>query len=539
MIKLPRKVLCLDWDKRSLRMLVAKIGRGDISLEDAHSVRLPANVDTENPESMGDFIKRSLERRNLSHRRVIVDVPRDRVVINRLTLPPTPLGEVAAAVRFQAMKELPFPLDDAEIDYAIFETEDKKVTQVLLAAVRKDALEHIKRTCAAAGLTPARIGLRPYANMVAVRHLPAMRDRTVLLVDVGPTMTEIDVVRNERLAFSRSANVGVPFQFGELVMEDSRVSSKAELTDRELSDEFEAGSVRDLMLEITRTLQAYRAGEVDGHIDQIIIAGGTGIEAGLLEAVEARFETPTNFYDPTTVLSAPENDAIKLRAFSATLGLAWGLSREGLLELDFLNPKRPIPPRAELIKRTRLAGLAAAVVAVALIAWTVTEFRGRSQRIDTLKEDISTLRDEAKAARALDVRVMEAQDWDKERIDTLWLRHQAQIAQVIDEIGQVGTPRESLLALKFTARDNGSITVELDAKDQATVLNLVQAIGRLMDDKGKPLYRAKAGDAQQSATSDAKFQRRMTVTIDIVEVRDWIDKADQREKERRAHLRNT
>lgn len=149
--------------------------------------------------------------------------------------------------------------------------------------------------------------------MVAVRHLPATRDQAVMLVDVGPTMTEIDVVRDELLAFSRSANVGVPFQFGELVMEDSRVSSKAELTERELSDEFEAGAVRDLLLEITRTMQAYRAGEADGSIDQIIIAGGTGIETGLLDAVESRFDLPTNFFDPTPVLESPERDSTKLR----------------------------------------------------------------------------------------------------------------------------------------------------------------------------------------------------------------------------------
>ncbi len=539
MIKLPRKVLCLDWDKRSLRMLVAKIGRGDIALEDAHSVRLPANVDTENAESLGDFIKRSLERRNLSHRRVIVDVPRDKVVINRLTLPPTPMNEVAAAVRFQAMKELPFPLDDAEIDYAIFDMDDRKqVTQVLLAAVRRDALEHIKRTCAAAGLAPARIGLRPWANMVAVRHLPATRDQAVMLVDVGPTMTEIDVVRDERLAFSRSANVGVPFQFGELVMEDSRVSSKAELTERELSDEFEAGAVRDLLLEITRTMQAYRAGEADGSIDQIIIAGGTGIETGLLDAVESRFDLPTNFFDPTPVLESPERDSTKLRAFSATLGLAWGVSREGALEIDFLNPKRPIPPRAELIKRTRLAGIAAAVVAVALVAWAVTEFRDRSRQITALKGEISGLTTKAKEARQLQVTVMEAQDWDKERLDAFWLEHQAQLAAVIDDIGQVGTPRESLLVLRFNARDTGRMTIELDAKDQATVLELVQAIGRLTDEKGRTLYRATAGDAELSTTTDPKFARRMTITVEAIDVREWRDQAEKREKDRRKFLRD-
>ena len=58
--------------------------------------------------------------------------------------------------------------------------------------------------CHAAGLTPARIGLRPYAILVSVAHLPSMADRRVLFVDVGPTMTEIDVINRGALCFSRS-----------------------------------------------------------------------------------------------------------------------------------------------------------------------------------------------------------------------------------------------------------------------------------------------------------------------------------------------
>ena len=257
MIRLARKVLCLDWDKRSLRIVVARVGAGEMQLDDAHAHRVPANVDPEDPQAMGTFIAQQLHRHRIRHGRVIVDVPRDKAVINRLTVPPTPRSELAAAVRFQAMRELPFPLDEAQIDYVVTATnEEGLATQVLLAAVRLETLDRLRETCEAAGLTPARIGLRPYANMVSVTHLPAMLDRRVLFVDVGPTMTEIDVMCGNTLAFSRAANVSVPFSGGELDAEDSRVSSKAALSGLELADSVRSTAVDELLVEITRTPRA-------------------------------------------------------------------------------------------------------------------------------------------------------------------------------------------------------------------------------------------------------------------------------------------
>ncbi|RMF76138.1 MAG: hypothetical protein D6744_12585, partial [Planctomycetota bacterium] len=152
-----RKVLCLDWDKRSLRLVVARLSGGRAVLEDAHAHRLPPEIDASDPEKLGAFIAHMLERHRIRQKRVVVDVPRDQAVINRLRLPPTPPEEVAAAVRFQAQRELPFPIEEAEVDYAVMATDDGgAVTEVLMVGVRRSTLDAIVATCTAAGLTPTR-----------------------------------------------------------------------------------------------------------------------------------------------------------------------------------------------------------------------------------------------------------------------------------------------------------------------------------------------------------------------------------------------
>jgi type IV pilus assembly protein PilM len=512
-IKLSRRVLCLDWDKRAVRLVVARVGAGEMELEDAHAHRIPNNVDPEDPQAIGAMIAQLLRRHRIKFSRVIVDVPRDKAVINRLTVPPTPRNELAAAVRFQAMRELPFPIDEARIDYVVTARNDEGLaTEVLLAAVRLENLDRLRATCEAAGLTPARIGLRPYANMVAVMHLPAMLDRRVLLVDVGPTMTEIDVVCGNVLAFSRAANVTVPFHAGELDTDDSRVSAKAELAELELAESVGSTAVNELLVEITRTLQAYRATEAAAAVDQVVVAGGTGIESALVDAVDERFNLPAMLFDPTVPLGVDEEEAPKLRAFASTLGLAWGLGKEGLLELDFLNPKKPIPPQAVLKRRLRLAGVAAAVVLLGAASYVVADRIKLEREVSRLEAESSELVRQVKENVEIDIKRLEAQEWDTEARAGVWLDHLLWLTREAIEPGEKMLVRDVDFDVK-----NARVVLHLLCTDMAVGTEFTKKLNELTSEDGKPIYVAQQGRWQRDTTLP-KFKGKVDVRIELLEL---------------------
>jgi type IV pilus assembly protein PilM len=531
-IKVAKKILCLDWDKRSLRIVVARVGAGEMQLDDAHAHRIPAGVDSDDPQAMGTFIAQQLQRHRIKHNRVIVDVPRDKAVINRLPVPPTPLHELAAAVRFQAMRELPFPLDEAQIDYVVTaRNEEGLATEVLLAAVRLEALDRLRETCQAAGLTPARIGLRPYANMVSVMHLPAMIDRHVLFLDVGPTMTEIDVICRNVLAFSRAANVTVPFQGGDLVGEDSRVSSKAELSGLALTESVQSSAVDELLVEITRTLQAYRATEAAENIEQIVIAGGTGVERALVEAVDERFNLPATMFDPTVPLGVDEEEAPKLRAFASTLGLAWGLGQEGALELDFLNPKKPVPPRQSLKRRLRIGAVAAAVLLLAGVSWVVAERVQLNRELGALRVATGDLREQVLESVEVEVRSREAHEWDREARAGVWLDHLLWLTQeMIDPGKQMLVSDVNFNLTSKTAH----ITVGLMCSNWEVATEFVKNLNALTTDDGRQLYKAEQGGWQDVKTPyPDKYKGKVDVRIELLELADR-KSTKQRDKEYRA-----
>ncbi|MBN2447666.1 MAG: pilus assembly protein PilM [Phycisphaerae bacterium] len=538
MISLPRKVLCADWDRRSLRLVVARVGSGAVSLEDAHSYRVPPDVDTDRPAEMGLLIADMLKRHGWRHKRVIVDVSRDKAVINQLKLPPTPLEELAAAVQFQAMRELPFPMDEAVVDFiATQRNEENLVTEVMVAAVRTEVIQRLHETCRVAGLTPARIGLRPYANLVSMRHMPGMADQRVLFIDVGPAMTEIDVMHGSVLAFSRAANVIVP-PGGPDVSASAvwEYSDDGEPTATPSLDDALARAVRDLEVEITRTLQAYRATEPDTRIDRVVIAGGTGIEEALRAALDKRLNLPSELYDPAEALGLAAEDGIKLRSFSAALGLTWGLSREGWLELDFLNPKRPMPRAAALKRRLRVAGIVAGVAAVAAISvWLVYGHKLRVE-LKGLNSQLAELRKNEKAQRIVATQI--------ERINEmpmpLWLDDllaiTEQVTAPVDENGKPEPAGKNLLVQRmgFSSKE-ARVDMRVVAKSYEDVARLEQQLTRYERD-GKRVYSVRP--FEWKAQSDVQgFNGTTELQVELIELRDAYSRIAAAEVQRKKDLR--
>lgn len=525
-----RRILCLDWDRRSLRLIVARVGSGTVKLEDAHQHKLPPSLNADDPAAMGEFIAGTLKRHRMKFRRCVVDVPRDRAVINRLTIPPTPPQELAGAVQFQAMRELPFSLDEAVIDHVIMQRdENRNIVEVLLAAVRKDVLGRISATCEAAGLTPERIGLRPYANLVAIQRMEEFARQRILFVELGPSMTEIDVFRDGQLAFSRAASVTVPVRGYDAWASDSRVMGIHEL--ETIEAQHDETSVAELVLEVVRSLQAYRVAEPNAVIDQIVIAGGSGLEPELMEAVEKRLGLPCALYDPTSSLSVSPTESLKLRSFSATLGLAWGVSRENLLESNFLDPKKPLPPGITLRRRLQFAGVAAAALVVCVAGGTAYHLYQQSSLLEKRHKEIEQLSEMVKADIELRNHIDELDDWNRQAV---WVDHWATVVESMVDPGRKMIAKN----IKFE-ESSSSITLDVLCKDYETYTGFIEKLRTMKDAKEKPVYTVNLqGKWQEGMTGDADLIGSARVQIVVNDVLTFRAEAKKRETARKNKLLN-
>lgn len=384
----PRKLLAIDWDARMLRIVCAALGRRRTArVVRIVSVAIPADVNPGDPAQMGGLIRRALDQEGIYVRHAVVDIPRNQSFLNTLKLPLAAPEELPGIVEIQIAKELPFPLSEAVVDFAVGPHESgATVGEVLVAAVRREVLRKYEETFEAAELKLDRIGLRPYANKVAVDHLlrHAMPER-VVFIDVGPTFTEINVLRNGFLAFSRSAEVAVSAAASSerpalsLVRPDDEPSEIGLESADYAAPVGRTSVIPSLVMEVTRSVEAYRAKDPGAKIDHVVVGGDIGVEEELVEAIQKRLGVTAEIYNPRASFGWSPEESANTSAYASTLGLVLGYTEDGALQFDFLHPKKTVSATRKRLKKAPMAA-AVAVVFIAAVSVGIANVTGPQRR---------------------------------------------------------------------------------------------------------------------------------------------------------------
>lgn len=505
-----KQLLALDWNRRELRLVLVRPRSDGVDLLKATCVPIPDGVQTDDPAAFGGFIRQALKDARIGVSRAVLAVPRDQVVLNTLNLPPTPPEEMPALVRFQVVKELPFAPEQATLDFAVCGEFDPKLpSSVLVAAVRNEDLEHHTRVAKEAGLTLESVGLRPFANLVAVLGNNAdLAARNVLVIEIGPQLTEIDIIRKGVLAFSRSASVALT-EFGagpEGAYKDSRIAGPG-VANRE-PDEWSKQAISAMMVEIVRSFEAYRATDPSLGLDEIVVCGSSGLEAQLAEALAARFATRAELFTPDKALNLPAQRARELRGFTTNIGLSIGHGRRGLDNFDFLHPKKPISKRQLRLKKMPVI---AATVILFLGSGVTFHFKFIAPR----KAEVAALQDEVDEKKKEQTKILEF----KARLDALesWLEAEQYWPEVLLALTETFPPQKEAYAtridLETLSRGRQSERQSIcRLKFRTKALGVVNEIAKRLEDAG--FKNVIAGRETSSGTTDV-YVKDTGVTFDV------------------------
>jgi type IV pilus assembly protein PilM len=402
-----KRVLALEWDARHLRVVHARLGKKEAEIDRMFSARIPTEIDPHDPEQMGHHIKRVLAHEGISTRHVLIDIPRDQVVLNTLSLPYAVPEELPGMVEIQIAKELTFPVSEAVIDFAVASVpEEGAQAEILVATVRKEVLQQYEAIVAAAGLRLVRVGLRPYASRAAVNaSLGEAEHGRVLFVDVRPTFTEVNILRDRALGFSRAASVIVPEQRPEegptlTLVQSTRDSQEPSFEAMEGGGPgFGVGSVIDsLVMELSHSMEAYRAQDLGteagpSEVSLVVLGGDSGIEPQLAAAIQKRLGVPTRLYNPASTFGWPEEDGAEAGAFAATLGLVLAQYHPIRDVFDFLNPKQVVSASRERLRKVPLvAAVVVLFVGAGFVLYQGMNSQGR-QRLETVEKEIKRIDD--------------------------------------------------------------------------------------------------------------------------------------------------
>lgn len=352
----PRRFLVgLDIGKSSIKVVLLGSGRKGLVLKYAGLTELnpegeSAGPGAPNPLGAPMAIYEVFKERGLRGRKIAINFAGSNPVIRYLLIPKMPREELAEAVRWEAKKLVPHPIEDMVLDFLVLgdtQERDLKRTEVVVVAAERAAVVEQLESLRRVNLPVAAMDVNPLAlfNAVKLNYREDLEDNLVF-VDIGAGKMDINISKRGVLRFTRNVplggeeitqavmrGLGVEREEAEMWKRQEGVSPSGGGSGGESSADPKARTgelvrreVDRMILETQRSIDYYRAQFREGSIKKIILMGGVSLMPGFPEYFSNYFEAKVVRDNPfARVRSDPKTFSdIELMAprFSAGVGLA-------------------------------------------------------------------------------------------------------------------------------------------------------------------------------------------------------------------------
>ena len=286
-------------------------------------------------ETVVSSIKLLLSDMKLKQRLVATSLPEDEVVSRLVRLPPLKDDEIKEALRFEAETFVPFPLDKVSIDYEVVERDEAGRLMVFAIAAKNDIIQRYVSLFKTLNLNLVALE-SPAVAMRRTLGISVSASESVMVVDMGEKYSDIVIVHNNNVLFTRAMSVGgesltraISVNLG-LDMASAEEYKKAYgMKEIELEGKIKAALLpvfSAMAEEIRRAMVAYRE-EWSRSITLLVLSGGGAHVPGLAEemikvlGVEVQVIQPFMNVDVSKVV-VPINLPTEGCRFSIAVGLA-------------------------------------------------------------------------------------------------------------------------------------------------------------------------------------------------------------------------
>lgn len=277
---------------------------------------LPQNAVVEHQitevEQVADAVERAVKRSGTKCKHVAVAVPAAHVITKTIKMPAALSDQDRhTQIEMEADHYIPYPLDEVNLDYNVLGPSESNPEEVdvLLAACRKEIVDDYLAVVQGPGLNPVVVDVETYAmenaySLIAA-HMPGGgMEKTVAVLDVGATTTNINAIHNNRSVYTRDHTFGGRQLTEEIQRRYGLSYEEAGLAKKQggLPDNYQTDVLRPFMeamcQEIMRALQFFYSSTPFNNVDQILLAGGCAQIPGIDELVAARIGVPTIVANP-------------------------------------------------------------------------------------------------------------------------------------------------------------------------------------------------------------------------------------------------
>ena len=344
---------------------------------------------------------------DLSGAGIAVSVPGHASFARFAKLPPVDPKKVGEVVKFEAVQQIPFPIEDVEWDYQTFVSPDKPDIEVGIFAITRDRILARLRLYHDANLVPDILTVGPVAAYNALAYDMAFTESTqgTILLDVGTTSTDLIIAEAGRV-WVRTFPIG-GHQFTEALVDAFKLSyPKAEKLKREAEQSKHARHVfqamrpvfADLAQDVQRSIGYYQSLHTDANIVRLIGIGSTFKLPGLRKYLKQQIGIDVYRLEEFKRLNAAdEARKSEFNKLALNMTTAYGLALQGV-GLSPINANlmpAPVIRTAMWAKKVKWFGAAAAVSVAAGLAMFIRPIMDQQAVAATTKPAVieRTIRD--------------------------------------------------------------------------------------------------------------------------------------------------
>src|SRR4029450_1571478 len=234
------------------------------------------------------------------------------VIVKKITLPVMTENELAESIYWEAEQYIPFDIQDVNLDYQILDPgtgpNSRGSMDGLLVAAKKEKIGDYSNVISQAGRTPVIVDVDAFAlqNAFEVNYgLDA--GRIVVLLNAGASAININILQGDQSVFTRDISMGgnayteavqkeldLPFDSAEQLKKgipvDGATYEDAQPVLRAVTE--------NVLLEIPKTFDFFKATAGSDHTDRIMLSGGASRVDGFHQMVQERFNAPVEDFDP-------------------------------------------------------------------------------------------------------------------------------------------------------------------------------------------------------------------------------------------------
>ena len=261
---------------------------------------------------VAEAIKKAVKQSGTKSKQACVAVAGSSVMTKIISMPSSlSEEEMEDQILVEADQYVPYALDEVNLDFEIQGVTEgnEEMVDVLLAACRRENVEDRVEALEKAGLKATIVDVEAFAmenafSVVADQLDDAADLSTVAVVDIGATMSTLNVIQDTKTVYTREQGFGgkqlteeIQRRYGLSYEEAGLAKKHGGLPDNYVSDVLDPFK-KALVQQITRSLQFFSSSSANSKVGSIVLAGGCASITGIDKLVAQELGISTYIANP-------------------------------------------------------------------------------------------------------------------------------------------------------------------------------------------------------------------------------------------------